>query len=90
LSDHQWLVKAPKTQFFLSFFLANSRLLSKEKILLDVYNHFWLEFMHAQIDVQTDGQRKPFGQNRKMLLIYHFNGDREVIEEKNFKYSQKV
>jgi hypothetical protein len=26
----------------------------------------------------------------KMLLIYHFNGDREVIEEKNFKYSQKV
>ncbi len=23
-------------------------------------------------------------------LVYHFNGDREVIEEKNFKYSQKV
>ncbi len=40
--------------------------------------------MHAQIDVQTDGQSRPFGQNRKMLLIYHFNGDREVIEEKIF------
>jgi hypothetical protein len=25
-----------------------------------------------------------------MLLIYQFNGDREVIEEKKFKYSQKV
>ncbi len=46
--------------------------------------------MHAQIDVQTDGKRRPFNQNRKMLLIYQFNGDREVIEEKNFKYSQKV
>ncbi len=47
--------------------------------------------MHAQIDVQTDGQRsRPFNLNRKMLLIYQFNGDREVIEEKNFKYSQKV
>ncbi len=46
--------------------------------------------MHAQIDVQTDGQSRPFAQNRKMLLIYQFNGDREVIEEKNFKYSQKV
>jgi hypothetical protein len=46
--------------------------------------------MHAQIDVQTDGQSRPFNQNRKMPLIYHFNGDREVIEEKNFKYSQKV
>jgi hypothetical protein len=39
--------------------------------------------MPAQIDVQTDGQSRPFGQNRKMLLIYHFNGDKEVIEEKN-------
>jgi hypothetical protein len=28
--------------------------------------------MHAQIDVQTDGQIRPFGQNKKMLLIYHF------------------
>ncbi len=46
--------------------------------------------MHAQIDVQTDGQSRPFGQKRKILLIYHFNGDREVIEGKNFKYSQKV
>jgi hypothetical protein len=46
--------------------------------------------MHAQIDVQTDGQSRPFGHNRKMLLIYHFNGDREVIDEKNVKYSQKV
>jgi hypothetical protein len=46
--------------------------------------------MHAQIDVQTDGQSRPFNQNRKMLLIYQFNGDREVIEEKKFKYSQKV
>ncbi len=41
--------------------------------------------MHAQIDVQTDGQSRPFGQKRKMLLIYQFNGDREVIEEKNCK-----
>jgi hypothetical protein len=41
--------------------------------------------MHARIDVQTDGQSRPFNQNRKMLLIYQFNGDREVIEEKNFK-----
>jgi hypothetical protein len=46
--------------------------------------------MHAQIDVQTDGQSRTFNQNRKMLFIYQFNGDREVIEEKNFKYSQKV
>ena len=45
--------------------------------------------MHAQIDVQTDGQSRPFGQNRIMLLIYYFNDDRVVIEEKNFKYSQK-
>ena len=28
--------------------------------------------MHAQIDVQTDGQSRPFNQNRKMLLIYQF------------------
>jgi hypothetical protein len=35
--------------------------------------------MHAQINVQTDGQRRPFGQYRKMLLIYHFNGDRGKI-----------
>ncbi len=40
--------------------------------------------MHAQIDVHTDGQSRSFNQNRKMLLIYQFNGDREVIEEKNF------
>jgi hypothetical protein len=46
--------------------------------------------MHAQIDVQEDGQSRPFNQNRKMLLIYQFNGDREVKEEKKFKYSQKV
>ncbi len=42
--------------------------------------------MHAQIGVQTDGQSRPFNQNRKMLLIYQFNSDRG----KNFKYSQKV
>ncbi len=46
--------------------------------------------VYAQIDVQTDGQSRPFNQNRKMRLIYQFNGDREVIEKKNFKYSQKV
>jgi hypothetical protein len=46
--------------------------------------------MHAKIDVQTNEQRRPFGQNRKMLLIYQFYGDREVIAEKKFKYSQKV
>ncbi len=40
--------------------------------------------MNVQIDEQTDGQSRQFGQNRKMLLIYHFNGDREVIEEKIF------
>ncbi len=34
--------------------------------------------IHAQIDVKTGGQRRPFDQNRTMLLIYHFNGDREV------------
>jgi hypothetical protein len=28
--------------------------------------------MHAQIDVQTDGQIRPVAQNKKMLLIYHF------------------
>jgi hypothetical protein len=46
--------------------------------------------IHAKTDVKTDGQSRLFGQNRKMPLIYHFNGDREVIEEKKFKYSQKV
>ncbi len=45
--------------------------------------------MHAQIDVQTDGQRRPFCQNGKMLLIYHFNGDREVMEEKNLNIVKK-
>jgi hypothetical protein len=46
--------------------------------------------IHAQIYVKTDGLSRLFGKNRKMPLIYHFNGDREVIEEKKFKYSQKV
>jgi hypothetical protein len=45
--------------------------------------------MHAQIDVQTDGQSIPFNQNRKMLLIYQFNGDREVIEEKKLNIVKK-
>jgi hypothetical protein len=46
--------------------------------------------MHAQIDVKTGGQSRQFGQNRKILLIYQFNGDREVIKEKKIKYSQKI
>jgi hypothetical protein len=41
--------------------------------------------IHAQIDVKTDGKSRLFGQNRKMPLIYHFDGDREVIEEKKFE-----
>ncbi len=46
--------------------------------------------VYACTNWRTDWESRPFNQNRKMLLIYQFNGDREVIEEIKFKYSQKV
>ncbi len=47
--------------------------------------------IHAQIYVKIDELSRLFGlKKKKMPLIYHFNGDREVIEEKKIKYSQKV